>query len=46
MTDILDLLDLKVVKKLSETRWYARHDTISSLFDGYSHIKFSKLKKI
>ena len=32
MTDILDLLDLKVVKKLSETRWYARHDTVIVLY--------------
>ena len=39
MTDILDTLSLKVVKKNSETRWSARHDSISALFDGYIHIK-------
>ena len=37
--DILDPLGLKVVKKLSETRWSARHNAVSALFDGYSHIK-------
>ena len=38
MKDILDSLDLKVVKKLSETRWSARHDAVSASLDGYSHI--------
>ena len=39
MKDILDPLGLKVVKKLSETRWSTRHDAVSALFDGYIHIK-------
>ena len=39
MKDILDPLGLKVVKKLSETCSSARHDAVSALFDGYSHIK-------
>ena len=39
MKDILDPLGLKVVKKLSETRWSARHNTVSALLDGYSYIK-------
>ena len=39
MKDVLDPLGLKVVKKLSETRWYAQHDAVNALFDGYSHIK-------
>ena len=39
MTDILDPLGLKIVKKLSRIRWSVWHDAISILFDGYSHIK-------
>ena len=39
MKDIFDPLGLKVIKKLSETRWSARHDACSALLDGYSQIK-------
>ena len=39
MKNILDPLGLKVVKKLSETRWSARHDAVSALLNGYSHNK-------
>lgn len=38
MMDILDPLDLKVVKRLSETPLSARHDAASALMDGCSHI--------
>ena len=39
MKNILDPLGLKVVKKLSETRWSARHDAVSALLNSYSHNK-------
>ena len=39
MKNILDPLGLKVVKKLSETRWFAQHDAVSALLNGYSHNK-------
>ena len=39
MKDILDTLGINIVKKLSETLWFARNDTASALFDSYSHIK-------
>ena len=38
MKDILDPLDLKVVKRLSETPLFARHDAASALLDGCSHL--------
>ena len=38
MKEILDPLGLKVVKKLSETRWCTGHDGYI-LFNGLSHIK-------
>ena len=38
MKEILDPLGLKVVKKLSETRWSTGHDGYI-LFDSWSHIK-------
>ena len=41
MKYILDPLGLKVVKKLSETLWFARNDAASALFDSYSHIKYA-----
>ena len=38
MKDILDPLDLKVVKRFSETPLFARHDAASALLDGCSHL--------
>ena len=39
MKDILDTLGINIVKKLSETLWFARNDAVSALFDSYSYIK-------
>ena len=39
MKDIFDPLGLNIVIKFLETRWFARHDTVSALFEGYNHIK-------